>query len=179
LSIQAYDRDFFKSNDIIGEGKINIKLALEDAALAKRPVSINKKYYNSYLKAELAKNGDKMNFKDDDSFWVDMISKDDNGKIENTGKVRIRVDIYPVDHAAMNKVGEARNEPNANPFLTPPFGRLSFSFNPFKMFEQLVPPAVRRKIYLGCCMALCCLMCLAMFPMIFSNIIASMLTPSF
>lgn len=36
--------------------------------------------------------------------------------------------------AEQNKVGEARQEPNANPFLPPPIGRLSFSLNPLKMF---------------------------------------------
>ena len=49
LTLQAYDRDFFKSNDIIGEARINLSLAMEDAALAKRPVSVNKKYYDTYL----------------------------------------------------------------------------------------------------------------------------------
>jgi hypothetical protein len=36
--------------------------------------------------------------------------------------------------AEANKVGEARQEPNVNPFLPPPIGRLSFSLNPLKMF---------------------------------------------
>jgi len=36
--------------------------------------------------------------------------------------------------AEANKVGEARQEPNVNPFLPPPLGRLSFSLNPLKMF---------------------------------------------
>ena len=45
LTIQAYDRDFFKSNDIIGEGKINLKQVIEDCMLTKRPISLNKKYY--------------------------------------------------------------------------------------------------------------------------------------
>ena len=30
LNIQAYDRDFFKSNDIIGENKIMLKQLVED-----------------------------------------------------------------------------------------------------------------------------------------------------
>ena len=35
--------------------------------------------------------------------------------------------------ADANKVGEARNDPNHDPFCPPPTGRISFSLNPFKM----------------------------------------------
>ena len=45
------------------------------------------------------------------------------------------MDIVPADYAEKNKVGSAREEPNANPFLPPPVGRLSFSLNPCKMFN--------------------------------------------
>jgi len=50
LNIQAYDRDFFKSNDIIGEGKVDLKHAIEDSILTKRPISLNKNYFNKILK---------------------------------------------------------------------------------------------------------------------------------
>lgn len=50
LQIQAYDRDFFKSNDIIGEGKVELRQAIEDVILTKRPISLNKNYYNKILK---------------------------------------------------------------------------------------------------------------------------------
>ncbi len=66
------------------------------------------------------------------------MTRDKDGKIEKTGKVRIQVDIYPKALAEMNKVGEARQEPNCNPFLAPPVGRLSFSLNPLKMFVSYI-----------------------------------------
>lgn len=78
-----------------------------------------------------------MDFKDDSSFWVQLITRDENGQIEKTGKVRVQIDVYPKKLAEMNKVGEARNEPNVNPFLPPPIGRLSFSLNPLKMFVSI------------------------------------------
>ena len=78
-----------------------------------------------------------MNFKDDSSFWVQLVTRDDDGKLENTGKVRVQIDVYPKKLAEMNKVGEARQEPNVNPFLPPPIGRLSFSLNPIKMFVSI------------------------------------------
>jgi len=127
--VQAYDRDFFKSNDIIGEARINIRLAVEDSSLAKRPISINKKYYNSYLQ----KQGVTMDFKDDTSFWVDLVSRNDKGQIEKTGKVRMSIEILSKENAETNIVGEARSEPNMNPYLPTPVGRLSLSFNPIKL----------------------------------------------
>lgn len=51
-TIQAYDRDFFKSNDIIGASVIDFKQAFEDCALTKRPLCVNKKYCEDYMKKE-------------------------------------------------------------------------------------------------------------------------------
>jgi hypothetical protein len=116
-------------------------------------------------------------FKDDNSFWVPMTSKNDKGEFENNGFVRVQIEIVPADHADTNKVGAAREEPNANPFLPPPVGRLSFSLNPIKMFNQLVGPAMRRKIYCWCCIVLCCVLCLTLavfvVPSVIGNVIAS------
>jgi len=49
FQLQAYDRDFFKSNDIIGEANINIRNLLEDCSLVKRPIQLNEKYYKDVL----------------------------------------------------------------------------------------------------------------------------------
>jgi len=61
LTIQAFDRDFFKSNDIIGAASIDLKQAFEDVMLTRRPLGINKTYFEMYLK----KNGMDFEFKDD------------------------------------------------------------------------------------------------------------------
>ena len=76
-----------------------------------------------------------MEWKDDSTFWLPMNAKNDKGQIENNGYVRVQMDIVPADYAEKNKVGAAREEPNANPFLPPPIGRLSFSLNPCKMYQ--------------------------------------------
>ena len=78
-----------------------------------------------------------MDFKDDSSFYVQLVTRDEHGAIEKTGKVRVQIDVYPKKLSEMNKVGEARQEPNVNPFLPPPMGRLSFSLNPLKMFVSI------------------------------------------
>jgi hypothetical protein len=64
-----------------------------------------------------------------------MMSKNDKGELECNGKVRIQVDVYPIADAELNKVGEAREEPNVNPYLPLPIGRLTLSLNPLKMIE--------------------------------------------
>ena len=119
-------------------------------------------------------------WKDDSTFWIPMNSKNDKGQMENNGYVRIQLDIVPADYAEKNKVGSAREEPNANPFLPPPIGRLSFSLNPCKMFNQLVGPEMRRKIYcygsLILCLALCIVLSIYVIPSAIGAIIAKSFT---
>lgn len=92
MTLQLYDRDFFKSNDIIGEINIDLKQAIEDCKLSGRPLGINKKYYNDYLKDTC-----KFTFKDDNSFYVEIMGMDaKKGTRVVTGKVRIQIDILPI-----------------------------------------------------------------------------------
>jgi len=172
LTIQAYDRDFFKSNDIIGEGSVNLQYCIEDACLSGRPLGLTKKYYEDYLKKD---KGFQMEFKDDNSFWITLKGTNEKtGQLEVTGKIRCQIDVLTMAQSEQNKVGEARQEPNHSPFLPPPVGRLSFSLNPFKMFAQLVGPAMRRKIYCYCCLALCLMMCVFLFPLVIGSVIGGL-----
>lgn len=108
----------------------------EHVKLTDRPITLNKKYYDQYLSPDAANGGQgiKLKWKDPETFWLTMFSKDENGKIENNGEVRCQIDILPADHADKNRVGSAREDPNHSPFLEPPKGRLSFSLNPWTMF---------------------------------------------
>ena len=81
--------------------------------------------------------------------------------------------------ADVNKVGDARSEPNHSPYLPAPTGRLEFSFNPFKMLGQLIGPELRRKIYGYGCLILCCLLIVSMLPMIFSNLLSQAIVSAF
>jgi hypothetical protein len=108
----------------------------EDAIATQKPINLNKKYYNTHLKAQLDKIGKVKlitEFYDEDSFFVDTVDKD--GK--SAGKVRIGLSVYPGEMAKSNPVGLGRTEPNHSPFLPPPVGRLSFSFNPITMFVSI------------------------------------------
>jgi len=86
--------------------------------------------------------------------------------------IRIQVDVLPVAEALKNKVGEAREEPNVNPYLPKPEGRLEFSLNPLKMLEQLVGPGFRAKMYTFICIALCITICIMLIPMVASDIVS-------
>jgi len=77
--------------DIIGEAQIDLKDVIIDSALTKRPLGLNKKYYNDYMKAK----GYKFEFKDDNTFWVSIMGRNDKGEMTENGKLRIQIDIYP------------------------------------------------------------------------------------
>lgn len=179
FTVQAYDRDFFKSNDIIGSSIINLKQAFEDVDITGRPLLINKDYYESYLRKE----GDKpLEFdQDGDSFWVPMLGKNAEGVVEDNGHVRIRIDITTMEYAEQNKVGHAREDPNTNPFLPPPVGRFTFSFNPFELYKQLIGPAMRRKIAIWCWITICTTLCVMILyylvPIIIGGLISNWIFP--
>ena len=95
----------------------------------------------------------------------------DTGKVESNGKVLVQIDVLPVDQADDNPVGKARMEPNHSPFLPAPKGRLELTLDPFKMFQQMVGPEIRKKIYI----TLCCLVIIALLVIILPNVIGSLI----
>jgi len=87
-----------------------------------------------------------------------MTKPNEKTKVEEPcGRVLFTLDLFPMWKAETNPVGKGRENPNNSPFLPPPFGRLTFSLNPWTMFKQLVGPKIRRKL----CCALCILLCIA------------------
>ena len=104
-----------------------------------------------------------------------MRAKNKDGKIETRGQVRLQIDILPAGVADKNPVGKARDNPNHSPFLPQPEGRIEFSLNPLKMFNQLIGPAVRRKIYMMLCCLLCIIITVPAIPNIVGGVILKML----
>ena len=176
LTIQAYDLDLFKSNDLIGETTIDLTAMLEDVGLAKRGMSLTQEYYDEYLMPKKFMKNLTFVDKEPRQFWVDLKYKE-KGQVVSGGRLKLGIDIIPRREAELNPVGGGQSEPNVNPFLPKPFGRIEFSMNPLKMFNQLIGPALRRKIYCWCCIIACIALCVMMAPMIFSNIIVNILTP--
>ena len=106
---------------------------------------------------------------------VDEKRKGKNGEDVwvNRGMVRIQIDVYPIENAEQNKVGAGREEPNENPFLPMPVGRLALSLNPFAMISQLFGGAFACKLYMFIALLLFCALTIAMLPMIISNLVSN------
>jgi hypothetical protein len=135
---------------------------------------MNKGYYKDVLTAD-GKPYMKLAFDDthDSRFWVDLMAKDkETRQLKFRGKVKMQVDILPIELAEKNTVGKARDSPNHSPTLPQPEGRISLSLNPFKMFEQMVGPEVRAKI----CRVLACIACLALCAAILPTLAGSLIS---
>jgi hypothetical protein len=63
-----------------------------DSALSGRPLCVNKKYYNDYMKEK----GYNFTYKDDNSFFVEIKGADKTGAIKTNGKIRCQIDILPI-----------------------------------------------------------------------------------
>jgi hypothetical protein len=100
---------------------------------------------------------------------TDKDKKPDKNGLVDGGKIQCSIRIYPKDLAEKFDQGKGRSEPNNDPNCPEPEGRLKLSLNPFTMFNQLVGPAIRRKIYIALCMLACIALCIFMAPMIISN----------
>lgn len=69
------------------------------------------------------------------------------------GQCLVGIQLYPAEAAKPQPVGVGRLEPNNSPFLPPPSGRLSFTWNPASLLYQLLGPRL--------CAIFACFVCLA------------------
>lgn len=187
ISIQAWDKDIISSDEIIGDFQLDISPLIEDIFLTNKVTAFNKGYWNDYMKEELRSRGyehcDDVKWENKEDFWLPMrrfvqVKKGDEEVEEEkfAGEVLCGLRIYPKADADKNNQGLGRDEPNNDPHMPEPEGRITLSLNPFTMFNQLIGPAVRRKIYCFCCVTACCALFIMMAPMIGSNVVASWFT---
>jgi hypothetical protein len=170
LNLQVWDADAFSKNDYIGDSSLNLILPIEDATMTNKTISLNKKYYKSFLQEYM---GDQeLEYHDEDSFWLDM--KDKNGT--TNGRMRVQIDIVPKEIAQSYQIGEGRSDPNHSPFLPPPVGRIQWSWNPWTMLNQCVAPDVRNKILCALCIIICIVIFILLLPNIMSQVLVGLLT---
>ena len=165
LNLQIWDADAFSKNDFIGDSSLNLILPIEDATLTNKTISINKKYYETFLQNYMG--GSTLNYEDDDSFWLEM--KDKNGQIN--GQMRVQIAIVPKQQAEDFEVGSGRSDPNHSPFLPPPVGRIIWTLNPWTMLNQCIAPGVRNKILCIICLILCIATIVLLLPNILGEVI--------
>lgn len=62
-------------------------------------------------------------------------TKEDKYEAPKKGRLHFSFEIVPWAEVDKDKVGEGRSEPNQNPKLPEPMGRLKFSLNPYQMLK--------------------------------------------
>ena len=124
--MQAWDFDLFKSNDYICEWTLDLDEIFKNVRLTQQQVTLSKQYYDAFLKKKMPP-GTTLKFRDDDSFILTTYK--DGKPIE----LRIDLRVLPKAISDKRKNGEGRENPNMEPYLPPPVGRIEFSLNPFKM----------------------------------------------
>ena len=87
-------------------------------------------------------------------FWLPITGVDGGP----AGYIETSMELVPAEAARTQKAGFGRSEPNANPKLPNPTGRISLSLNPLKMLTTVVGPKVARRLCCGCCCCLCLLL---------------------
>ena len=73
-----YDKDVF-TNDMIGEVQIDLRQIVEDCSATKKPIALNKDYYEEVLNSDKEKPFMKLKFDKDNSsrFWVGLKARND------------------------------------------------------------------------------------------------------
>ena len=162
LTIQVYDKDIFSSDDYMCGATINMKDIINIPKLLEMPVGLTRDFYEDLTDEEKETLGEIefLSPEDDEEgikFWVQCYKgrKEVTGKGEKSGRVMCSLEILPKKIADTDIVGKGRDDPNVNPYLPPPVGRIQFTLNPFKMMNQCVGPKFRKKCYFYC---LCCLL---------------------
>ena len=178
ITLQVYDKDIFSSDDYMCGTTIDLKSIINIPKNLEVPISFTRDFYEG-LEAQDKKPFGEIQFlsKEDDEdgtkFWVQCYKgkKEAAGQGEKSGRVMCSLEILPKKNADLDVVGKGRDDPNVNPYLPPPVGRLEFTLNPFKMMNQCVGPKFRRKCYCYCLCALLVAYLIFALPTIFSGIL--------
>ena len=157
LTIQVFDSDVISKDDFICGGRLNLYEILNDVNILDLPLKLSSSYYTSLPKEKQKLSNIEFAGKDEDEegnkFWVQLEKQGKQG-----GRVLCSLEIVPQWYADMHPVGKGRDEPNMNPYLPPPVGRIKFSLNPFTMLNQLTGPKFRKKCY-----CIICIICLIIY----------------
>ena len=105
-------------------------------------------------------------------FWVRMEKDGQRG-----GRVLCSLEVVPEWYADLHPVGKGRDEPNMNPYLPPPFGRIKFTLNPITCINQFTGPKFRKKCYKILCITCCIIYLIFLVPYIIYFISGEILNP--
>ena len=163
LTLQTYDCDILSRDDFICGERLNLSQILYDVNVLDIPLKLSSEYYSNLPQEKKFLSNIEFASKDEDEegvkFWIQMEKDGKKG-----GRVLCSIEIVPQWYADLHPVGKGRDEPNMNPYLPPPVGRISFTLNPFKMFNQLTGPKFRKKCYWICFSISCTIYLIFMVP---------------
>ena len=174
LTIQVFDNDILSKDDYICGGRINLYQILNDVNTLDIPIELNQEYYDSLPREkrnlsniEFVKEDDEIN-----KFWIQLEKQGKKG-----GRVLCSLEIVPKWYAELHPVGKGREEPNMNPYLPPPVGRIKFTLNPFKILNQLTGPKFRKKFYCIICVGCLIIYLIFLIPYVIYFISGEVLNP--
>jgi len=192
LKFSVWDFDFFSANDAIGEIQISIKELCKAAikskgesvkfnamALPPPPTTYGPQWFvnmaskASTKKAPAVVDEKKAVEKPCDRFWLYLPKVKDK-----TGRIEVSIELMHSDVAKTQPAGLGRGDPNANPFLPDPEGRLNLSlFHPCNFVREILGDKCTGKMLSCCCLIGCIALCVMMAPMIFSNVVGNIVVP--
>ena len=155
LTLQTFDKDILSKDDFICSARLNISQILNDVNELDLPIKFSREYYRNL--PENKKVMSNIEFVDGDEdeegvkFWVQMEKEGVEG-----GRVLCSIEVVPEWYAELHPVGKGREEPNMNPYLPPPVGRIKFTLNPITCLNQFTGPKFRKKCYKKTCI-ICCI----------------------
>lgn len=175
LNIQVYDKDLFASDDYICCASLNLKQFLQQIYDLDMPFSFTKSNFKNLEQQEELKK--LVEWESDTEFWLNCTKLEADGTVTKAGSVLCSLEILPMWKADQVKVGKGRDEPNCNPFLPPPIGRIRFSLNPFVLIGQLVGPRIRNKFVFFVCGILITVFLASFLPGMIKHLISEMSNP--
>eukprot|EP00475_Leptophrys_vorax_P034620 TRINITY_DN5614_c0_g1_i3.p1 TRINITY_DN5614_c0_g1~~TRINITY_DN5614_c0_g1_i3.p1 ORF type:complete len:792 (+),score=243.32 TRINITY_DN5614_c0_g1_i3:253-2628(+) len=158
FKVQIWDMDFFSANDSICEASISLRSLFNKAIATK----------GGHTKL-VGPDGE-------EKIWIDQLFHP-NFPGKSQGKVQLSLELMPRLKCVEFPAGLGRDEPNQNPFLPPPEGRLQFNIlKPWAFFRDILGD----KIYAKCCCIIFCglfIAAIATFaPTLLSTIVAKIVT---
>ena len=159
LTLQTFDNDILSRDDFICGARLNIGQILNDVNTLDLPLKFSSEYYRNLPESKRVMSNIEFVGSDEDEeglkFWVQMEKDGVKG-----GRVLCALEVVPEWYAELHPVGKGRDEPNMNPYLPPPVGRIKFTLNPITCLNQFTGPKFRKKCYKTCCI-ICCIVYLA------------------
>ena len=160
MSLRVFDRDIFAENDFAADAQINFEALVANVLENEGKDSLSNETDKSLII--------KVPLHVTKKVVSDLLDP----------HIRISLDVVSKIYAEQRPVGLGRDQPNQEPFLPPPEGRVKFSLNPITMFEQLFGPRFRRQC---CCyfwMFVIIALIIVLLPIFISTLISTLIARS-